>query len=190
MKLFFHFVLANFSNTYLLGPSEGGNAIIIDPGVMDIPLLKQIENNNFYIKHILVTHNHKSHVNGIKTLKKIYDADIYSNMELPFDMKINQINDSDILHLDDFIVNVINVPGHSADSMLFRIQNMLFTGDVIYAGSLDDGLSRIAEEQLKANIKDKIFGLEDDLLIFPGHGAPTTIKAEKMFNPFLKDPLE
>ncbi|MBI9105515.1 MAG: MBL fold metallo-hydrolase [Spirochaetales bacterium] len=185
MKLFFHFVLSNFSNTYILGPAEGGNAVIIDPGVMDIPLLKLIENNNFYIKNILVTHNHSSHVNGIKTLKKIYNADIYSNSELPFKIDFNQINDGDVLHLDDLEVNIMNIPGHSADSIIFKIANMLFTGDVLLAGLIDKELTTSYENLLKKNIKERIFTMDDDILVFPGHGAPTTIKAEKMFNPYL-----
>jgi glyoxylase-like metal-dependent hydrolase (beta-lactamase superfamily II) len=178
-------VLSNFSNTYLLGPAEGGSAVIIDPGVMDIHLLNLIENNNFYIDNILVTHNHSSHVNGIKTLKKIYDADIYSNSELPFKIDFNRINDGDILQLDELTVDVLNIPGHSADSMIFKINNMLFTGDVLLAGAIDKELSPFYENLLKKNIKERIFTMPDDILVFPGHGSPTTIKAEKMFNPFL-----
>lgn len=187
MKLFFHFVLSNFSNTYILGPAEGGNAVIIDPGVMDIPLLNLIEDNNFYIKNILVTHNHSSHVNGIKTLKKIYDADIYSNRELPFKIDFNQIHDGDVLHIDELDVNVMNIPGHSADSMVFKINNMLFTGDVLLAGLIDKELTPYYEDLLKNNIKERIFTMDDDILVFPGHGSPTTIKAEKKFNPYLSN---
>ena len=187
MKMFFHFVLSNFSNTYLLGPEEGGDALIIDPGAMDLPLLNLIEENNFYIRHILVTHNHHSHVAGIKTLKKIYDADIYSNMELAFDSEINRIHDGDKLNLPPFDVDVINVPGHSNDSMVFKIMNMLFTGDVLMAGDIDRDLTANQLITLKENISNKLFVLDDSLLVFPGHGSPTTIKAEKYFNPFLKE---
>ena len=187
MKMFFHFALSNFSNTYLLGPPEGGDALIIDPGAMDLPLLNLIEDNNFYIKHILVTHNHKPHVDGIKTIKKIYEADVYSNLELPFDMDIIRINDGDRLELPPFEVDVINVPGHSLDSMVFKIKNMLFTGDVLFAGAIDRDLTVQQTRMLKENIVNRIFTLDDDLLIFPGHGSPTTVKAEKSFNPYLKD---
>ena len=187
MRLFFHFVLSNFSNTYILGHVKGGDAIIIDPGVMDLQLLKLIEDNNLYIKNILVTHNHASHVNGIKTLRRIYDAEIYSHSDLPFPTDYNRISDGDILQLGDFYVDVMNIPGHSADSMVFRVANMLFTGDVLLAGLIDRGLTSFYENLLKKNIAERIFPLEDDLLIFPGHGAPTTIRAEKMFNPFLKE---
>ena len=185
--MFFHFVLSNFSNTYLLGPEEGGNALIIDPGVMDLPLLNLIERNNFYVRHILVTHNHSSHVNGIKTLRKIYDAEIYSNMELPFASSYTIINDGDKLALDTFEVEVLNIPGHSQDSMIFRIQNMLFTGDSLFSGVIDQDLTKAQFKLLKKTIHEKIFTLDDNTLVFPGHGSPTTIKVEKTFNPYLRD---
>ena len=187
MKLFFHFGPSNFSNTYLLGPATGGNALIIDPGVMDLPLLNLIEENDFYIKHILVTHNHDSHINGIRTLLKIYNADVYSNMELPFTVDYIKIDDGDHLSLDKFEVDIVNIPGHSPDSMVFRISNMLFTGDALLAGELDHDLTTFQESLLKEKIYEKLFTMDDDLLIFPGHGAPSTIKAEKSFNPFLRD---
>ncbi len=187
MKLFFHFVLSNFSNTYLLGPAEGGDAVIIDPGVMDLPLLNLIERNNFYIRHILVTHNHDSHVNGIKTLRKIYDAEIYSNMPLPFETDFNRIEDGDHLRLGDLKVDIINIPGHSPDSMIFKINNMLFTGDVLLSGTIDRDLTISQMKILKDKIHARIFTLDEDMLIFPGHGSPSTIRTEKAFNPYLKD---
>lgn len=187
MKLFFHFVLSNFSNTYLLGPANGGNALIIDPGAMDLPLLNLIERNNFYVKNILVTHNHASHVNGIKTLCKIYDAEIFSNKELPFKTDFTKINDGDKLSLDGLDIEIINIPGHSADSMIFKIQNMLFTGDTLLSGDIDKDLTAVQYKSMVTKIKERLFSLEDSTLIFPGHGSPSTIKVEKAFNPYLKD---
>ena len=78
MKLYFHFAVFGFSNTYLIGNEDGGDAILVDPGVMDIELLRLIESNNFHIKHILITHSHTAHISGLETLKKIYDFQIYS----------------------------------------------------------------------------------------------------------------
>ena len=188
MKLFFHFVLSNFSNTYILGPEEGGNTILVDPGVMDIKLLNLLEENNFYVKHILVTHNHSSHVKGIKTIQKIYNADVYSNQPLPFKCSNNKkINDGDVLKLEKFIVNVFSTQGHSNDSMIFLVNNMLFTGDTIYSGCIDNDLTLSQNKTLKERVKNKIFTLDDNIMIFPGHGSPSTVRLEKEFNYSLRD---
>ncbi|MDC7126745.1 MAG: MBL fold metallo-hydrolase [Spirochaetales bacterium] len=182
MKLFFHFVLSNFSNTYVIGPDDGGDAIIIDPGVMDLTLLNLIEKNNLYIKYILVTHKHRYHIGGIKTISKIYDAEVYSNMQLPFDIDFNKIVDGDKLQLGEHYVETYNVQGHSPDSMIFKINNMLFTGDTIYSGYIDQDLTIKQNQTLIKRVREAIFTLDDDILVFPGHGSPSTIKLEKEFN--------
>ncbi len=187
LKLFCHFGYSAFSNIYIINQDGEENVIIVDPGIMDLQLLNLIENNGFYVKHILVTNNDHSHVNGIRTLKKIYDADIYSYTELPCRNEFIKINHGDKLNLDGITIDVINVPGQSMDSVCFKIQNMLFTGDTIFAGSIASDLTREQLGTLKKFIKERIFSLDDDTLIFPGHGSPSTMSAEKAFNPHLKD---
>ncbi len=74
MRCFYNFILNGFSNTYIIGPDGEGDAIIIDPGELNIKLFKLIEDNNFYIKHILITHDDSPHTEGIRSLLKIYDS--------------------------------------------------------------------------------------------------------------------
>ncbi|MCP4164123.1 MAG: MBL fold metallo-hydrolase, partial [Deltaproteobacteria bacterium] len=68
MKLLMYYGYANNANTYILGPKNGGNAILIDPGCFEVPLLNLIEENNFYIESVIVTHSHKNHTKGINTI--------------------------------------------------------------------------------------------------------------------------
>jgi hydroxyacylglutathione hydrolase len=183
MKLFSHFAVIGFSNTYLLGPDEGGDAVIIDPGVMDIELLKLVEGNKFYVRHILVTTPHEAHVQGLKTLLRIYDATIYSGAATVLDFPDRQVHDGDTLDLSGFKADVFNVSGHSKDSIVYKIEDALFTGDAIGAGRLGDSPNAYASAILKSTIQEKIAPLPDSLLIFPGHGPPTTLEAERKFNP-------
>ena len=78
MRISFHFSVAGFSNTYIVGPDDGGDALIIDPGSMNVALLSAIETSGYYIRHVLLTHCHGSHSDGLRTLKKIYDFEIIS----------------------------------------------------------------------------------------------------------------
>lgn len=183
MKLFSHFAVIGFANTYLLGPDEGGDAVIVDPGVMDIELLKLVEENQFYVRHILVTTPHEAHVQGLKTLLRIYDATIYSGAATVLDFPGSQVHDGDILDLSGFKADVFNVSGHSKDSIVYKIEDVLFTGDAIGAGRLGDSPNAYASAILKSTIQEKIAPLPDSLLIFPGHGPPTTLEAERKFNP-------
>jgi len=187
MKLYFHFAVVGFANTYLIGPAEGGEAILVDPGIMDKELLNLIEGNHYYIRTILVTHHHDSHVKGIRTLKKIYDADIYAFSPYILNYSSTPIKDGDKFAAASGIeVEVIEVPGHSSDSLVYHIGGMVFTGDVLAAGRVGNTKNSFSRALLLRSISEKLFSLPETTLMLPGHGPPSTLKAEKMFNPDLK----
>ena len=150
---------------------------------MDLESLKLIEGNNFYVRHILVTTPHESHVQGLKTTLKIYEAEIYAGVAMIEDFPCIQVHDGEQHKLAGFDVSVLNVSGHSKDSMVYRVEDVLFTGDALGAGRLGDSPNAYARAILKSTILEKFSGLDDHLLVFPGHGPPSTLAAEKMFNP-------
>ncbi|HDQ13834.1 MAG TPA: MBL fold metallo-hydrolase [Sediminispirochaeta sp.] len=187
MKLYFHFAVVGFANTYLIGPPKGGDVILIDPGIMDTELLKLIEGNHYYIRSILITHKHESHVKGVRTLKKIYDADIYSFSPYILDFPSIPLKDGDVFSCASGIkVEVLEVPGHSPDSLVYHIGGMIFTGDVLAAGRVGGTKNSYSRAILLRAISDKLFPLPDSTLVLPGHGPPSTLKAEKMYNPDLQ----
>ncbi len=185
MKVFTIYNTKGYINTYLIGPEEGGDAIIIDPGQTDLHLLDLIESNNYYLKSIFVTHSHETHIKGIKTLLKIYDADIYSKIPVIAETETVTIKDNDILRLSGYEIEVIDIPGHSDDSLVFKIRNLLFTGDVLSAGLIGSTTNNESKKILQKGIIKKLFSIKDDMVIFPGHGAPTTLDVEKRMNPYL-----
>ncbi|MFO7729398.1 MAG: MBL fold metallo-hydrolase [Spirochaetia bacterium] len=187
MKLYFHFAVVGFANTYLIGPNDGGDAILVDPGIMDKELLTLIEGNKYTIRTILVTHHHESHVKGVRTLKKIYDADIYAFSPYITTFPSIPIKDGDKFTAASGIeVEVIEVPGHSSDSLIYHIGGMVFTGDVLAAGRVGNTKNSFSRALLLRSISEKLFSLPDSTLLLPGHGPPSSLKAEKMFNPDLK----
>ena len=179
--------MVGFANTYLIGPNGGGDAIIVDPGIMDKELLTLIEGNKYTVRTILVTHHHNSHVKGIRTLKKIYDADIYAFSPYIIDFPSIPIKDGDKFTAASGIeVEVIEVPGHSSDSLIYHIGGMVFTGDVLAAGRVGNTKNSFSRALLLRSISEKLFSLPETTLVLPGHGPPSSLKAEKMFNPDLK----
>ncbi|MBA7608756.1 hypothetical protein ES703_15938 [subsurface metagenome] len=187
MKFFSHFSITHFSNCYLLGPDRGGDAVLIDPGIFDIGLLKKIENHKLYIRYVLVTHAHKAHIIGIKTLLKIYDAEIFSSRPIILDVPAHQIRGGEQLVLGDFCFEVIETPGHSSDSVTFKLNCLLFTGDTITAGSIGSTATGYERSLLLASIRQSILKLDDNTLIFPGHGPPTRVGIERRLNPYLQE---
>jgi hydroxyacylglutathione hydrolase len=184
MKIYTHFSVLGFSNSYLIGNPGGGDAILIDPGVMDLPLLEMIEKNGYYVRHILITHSHESHIRGGNTLLKIYSAEVYGGARNLLKPDSRQVKDGEILDLSGTEVECIEVPGHSSDSLVFRIGSLFFTGDVLRAGGIGATPNRYAQALLINAIQSRLLTYEQGR-IFPGHGPPSTIQSERRFNPYL-----
>jgi glyoxylase-like metal-dependent hydrolase (beta-lactamase superfamily II) len=202
VKLFFHYCSHGFSNCYILGADKGEEsddtsllsarrketapppreAIIVDPGNMDDAILNFIETNEYRLRGVLVTHDHINHVRGLKTLKRIYDADIYAVNHVILDHKTNLVRDGDVIEIGPFKITVFSVPGHSADSAVFRIGRLLFTGDALSAGLVGRTASTYGAVVQMTALKGKILSLPGDYVVLPGHGPPSSLETERRFN--------
>jgi len=189
MKLLKHYSMFAKANSYIIGQELGGDAILVDPAIMDIHMLNLIEDNNFYIKHILITHNHEHHVEALKTILKIYEADVYSYYRLLETDNAKTLAGGEKITLSGFNINVFHIPGHSTDSLVYKIGDFLFVGDVLSAGLCGRCDTKVEEEILLDGIESKLLTLEDNCIVLPGHGPPSLLETEKkMIN--LYDPLK
>ena len=76
-------------------------------------------------------------------------------------------------------VSYLSIPGHTADSVVYSIGSILFTGDVLLSGEIGKTNSSYSEYILRSNIEHKIFSQLDSTILMPGHGPPTTLGAAK-----------
>jgi len=187
MKLFFQYCSYGFSNCYVLGSENKDNgkhnsAIVIDPGSVEKLTLEFIENNNFDVKAVLITHDHLSHIYGVRTLKRIYDAEIFAVNQTIMNHKSSMVKDGNNINIGGFQIEVISIPGHSSDSVVYRIDNFLFTGDVLTAGLVGSTASAYGATTQINKIRNRIFSLPGDYIVLPGHGPPSTLEAERRFN--------
>ncbi len=180
MKVYFRYCPQGFTNSFILGTE--GDAIVIDPGCMDEKLLAFIEKNEYTVRGILVTHDHINHVHGLRTLKKIYNTEIFAVNHLICDYKANMVHDGDTIRVGPFSVQVFSVPGHSSDSAVYRIGHLLFTGDVLSAGLVGKTASSYGTTIQAAAIRSKLFSLPGNYIVLPGHGPPSTLESERRFN--------
>ncbi|MDR0444425.1 MAG: MBL fold metallo-hydrolase [Treponema sp.] len=185
MKLFFHYCSFGFSNCYILGEEDSGSqkaAIIVDPGSMEKAILETIEDNNFDLKAVLITHDHLGHVQGLRTLKRIYNAKIFAVDQIVMDHRTVMVKDGDVVNIAGFKVEVISIPGHSSDSVVYRIGEMLFTGDVLTAGLVGSTASAYGAATQMNKLRSRLLSLPGDYVVLPGHGPPSTMEAERRFN--------
>ena len=99
------------------------------------------------------------------------------------------LHDGDIITFGHTQLEAIHVPGHSPGSLVFycAAEHCMFSGDVLFQGSI--GRADLAGgnfDHLIDNICSRLFILPNDTVVYPGHGAPTTIGIEKAENPFFR----
>jgi glyoxylase-like metal-dependent hydrolase (beta-lactamase superfamily II) len=161
---------------------ESKQAIIIDPGEMDENLLNLIESNHYQLQGVFITHDHLNHVRGLRTMKRIYDVEVFSINPSVHDIPATIVRDGEHIRVGDFDVEVITCPGHSTDSAIYKISTFLFTGDALSAGLLGTTNSSYGEANQINALTNKVFSLPGNYGVFGGHGPPSSLEAERRFN--------
>jgi len=192
------------SNCYVVW--EGGEGIIIDAGVPYEPIIKFINENNISIKYIILTHGHFDHVyyasklkeeTGAKTLIHKDDNDMLPKPEwngteffgdpVSFDLADEMMEDKATITVGNLKFEVTHTPGHTMGSICLKIENKLFSGDTLFRlGCGRTDLLGGNQEDLDKSFTEKVLKLDDNTLVYPGHGDSTTIGFERFSNPYVK----
>lgn len=197
-------------NTYVLY-NEQNKAIIIDPGCYfpaEQETLKSfITDTQLEPVRLLNTHCHLDHVFGNKWVSETWNLELYlhegeqqmlqlaplsgEKWGLPFQNykgPLHFLAEGDTISLGNDALRVILAPGHSPASICFYNEEQLFLigGDVLFRESIGrTDLPGGNHETLLKSIREKLFVLPDEVVVYSGHGEPTTIGHEKRHNPFL-----
>lgn len=188
-------------NTYLCW--SGQHVLIIDPGSKSTKLLKAIKDREGIVDGIICTHGHFDHIAGVDACVEEFKADFYMH---PYDIPLCtdiQLNgsagwqpitikakpialDSKNMRIGNFDIGIIDAPGHSEGSAMLLIENYLFSGDVLFASSIGRvDLPRGSQQKMSQTLQ-LFTKMNDDYIVYPGHGPQTTLQYEKMHNPYLR----
>ncbi len=190
-------------NGYIL--EEDGKCFIIDPGSQKNRLIDYVESKKLEVVGILLTHGHFDHIGALDVfdvpvylhkneLELIADVRIngfvHYGMEMPYDMsaiKLVPIQDGDKIKLGEKEIEVILTPGHTAGSVCYKLDDDIFSGDTVFAGSVGRWDFPTGDpEMLKKSVVALIDSYPDNVKIHPGHGESTTIAEEKRANQFYR----
>lgn len=187
-------------NSYFL-VNDSNQAVVIDSGE-NYKKIKQVsEQYGFIVKAVLLTHAHFDHAGNAKKLQddgaKIYISKLDApkllnedNLSGDFGRKFDYLtadytfSDGDELNVCDIKIKVIATPGHTDGSVCFMVDNSLFTGDTLFYGSVGrTDFKSGNREQMVMSIK-KLFNLDGDYAVYPGHDGFTTLERERKYNIF------
>jgi glyoxylase-like metal-dependent hydrolase (beta-lactamase superfamily II) len=193
-------------NCYLVADPASREAVIVDPGEEAGLFLARLRSEGWTPRAVWLTHAHLDHIAGVAEVKAatgvpvllhpadrtLYDAAPHQARMFGLEMAPapppdGPLADGDRLTVGRFAFEVIHVPGHSPGHVAFVGHGVALSGDVLFAGSIGrTDLPGGDTDTLLASIRNRLYALDNDTVVLPGHGPATTIAAEKRGNPFVR----
>ncbi|MBN2021873.1 MAG: MBL fold metallo-hydrolase [Pirellulales bacterium] len=197
-------------NAFVVRLRDRADAVVIDPGLEPEKIIDHLDAQDIRPAAILLTHGHCDHIAGIAALKERWgdcpvvvgrqDADKLTdaakNLSADFGLPLcfapadATVEEGDVYSAAGIGWRVRHVPGHSAGHVVYLWDEprpmIVMVGDVIFAGGI--GRTDFADgdfDLLIRGIREKLFTLPDDAILWPGHGPATTVGREKRTNPFV-----
>src|SRR5881628_2055338 len=195
--------------SYLIGCSEAGRALVVDPGRDRVPeYLRLAAKKGLTISHILETHTHADHISGNRDLAEAVRAPILVHRAAGVAFAHEDLSDGDEIRIGTVRFQVAHTPGHTPDSISLLVTDLsrgeapwfALTGDLLFVGSVgrpDLGGARAAEDAWES-LHRVLLPLDDSVEVYPAHGAGSacgramssksgsTIGFERRFNPALQ----
>ncbi len=182
------------TNCYILICGETGQAVVIDPGGSGHKIFREIRKAQADLVYIILTHGHVDHIARSRFLQKktgaeaiAHPADIRKASMLGLiwsRLRVRRVNHGDEIPFGGKTMKVIHTPGHSPGSICILLDDMLFGGDLLFAGGVGRwDLPRGNFDELMKSLRERIKHLPDSTRLLPGHGPETTLGYERKTNP-------
>jgi hydroxyacylglutathione hydrolase len=194
------------NNTYLIVDASTREAALVDPSFGSEALWPEIQ-KDYNLRYLLNTHAHFDHVIGnafyvaeAGVPLALHRDDLPLLRALPeqgrmFGVPVEASPDPSIwleegqsLTLGETEIRVLHTPGHSPGGVTFLVEDAAIVGDCLFSGSIGrTDLPGASQQTLLHSIRTQLLTLPDSTRVLPGHDAPTTIGAERLHNPFLRE---
>ena len=193
------------TNCYLVLNRESGDMLIVDPADDAQRIRERIAKMGGRPAAILLTHGHFDHIGAAEELKACYHTPIYAMAEEKEILEDAQNNlsgfygsgytvkadhflkDGESLRLAGFKIEVLHTPGHTIGGACYYFpeEKLVFSGDTLFHGNVGrTDFPTGSMGMLHESLHKKLFALQDDTMVYPGHDASTDIAYEKRYNPY------
>ena len=176
------------TNCYVVADSDSKEAVVIDPGDDGPKIIGQLR--GLTVRWICFTHAHPGHTGAKEAIKSstqaatamhLADATAYLKSADRY------LTGGDALAFGGFSLEVLATPGHTPGGLSYRIGNHVFTGDTLLPGKIGRvDLPGSSPQQMLLSLHGQLLTLSDNTVVYPGHGANTTIGQERIGNPYLR----
>ena len=183
------------TNCYIVHDSASKACCVIDPGYTPEKVLSKVKALGLTVEAILLTHGHFDHVGGVKEIAAETGCDVYlcaDELTMPPQMTAGPLyytktyGEGDTLHLAGLTISVIRTPGHTPGSVCLLIDDTMFSGDTLFAGSCGrTDFPGGSMKQMMASLA-RLAALPGDYRVLPGHMEPSTLDRERRFNPYMQ----
>lgn len=196
------------TNCYVVINEDTSEGFVVDPGLGAAPHVRQVfEQEGARLTAVVLTHGHLDHTRDAGELgvpcfihpadefmldgggglpessRTLFDA---ASMTLPDE--ITHLTHGDTITIAGIDLKIVHAPGHSPGSVLLVHDEMVFSGDVLFRGSIGrTDLVGSDPDAMRESLRGPVWDLDDRLPVLPGHGPTTTVAHERATNPFLRE---
>jgi len=179
------------SNAYLVADEPGGHGVLVDGNGLVEGLLDRARRDDVTLTHVLLTHGHGDHVEGVVEAARSLGVPIVGHPAAVegLDVEVEPIQDGAALESGPLEIQALATPGHAPGHLAFLVSGTdCLTGDALFrrtvGGTRGGGPSGF--DDLRASVMERLLGLADATRLHPGHREPTTVAEEWEENPFVR----